>query len=57
MEQDYGEPRQVRPGRAPVAGEPQRRVRLRLSLRNLKRDWASFASIKIGLIGLGIIVL
>ena len=33
------------------------RIRLRLMLRNLRRDWSAFASNPIGLIGLGIIIM
>lgn len=37
--------------------EARWRTRLRLAIRNLKRDWSRFASNPIGLIGLGIIVI
>ena len=47
---DYG------PQRVGVA-ESLWRTRLRLLLRNLRQDWATFASNRVGLVGLGIIVI
>ncbi|MEX2419152.1 MAG: hypothetical protein WD652_02120, partial [Acidimicrobiia bacterium] len=44
------------PGGGPVIQEPLWRIRLRLLRKALRRNWALFAKNKIGLVGLGIII-